>query len=114
MSLRMLAASVALAGLVAAALPEITVGITGDAGLVVRHWLDVQLRGLHELVEAAAGDRVPAGVDDDSRLEPVRGGDPPVLRILDGTGHLAGVRLGAQDRDEGRRVDDHAGSPCSS
>jgi hypothetical protein len=39
------------AGLVAAALAEIAVCITGDAGLVAGHWFDVQLRGLHEFVK---------------------------------------------------------------
>jgi hypothetical protein len=49
------------AGLVAAALAEIAVGVTRDAGLFSGHWFDVQFRGLHEFVEAAAGDRAPAG-----------------------------------------------------
>ena len=67
-----------------------------------------------EFVEAAADDRIPACVDDDRGLQPVRGGDPPALRPLDGMGHLAGIWFGAQDRDESRGVDDHAGSPWSS
>ena len=56
------------AGFVAAALAEIAVCVTGGAGLVAGHWFDAQLRDLHEFVKAAAGDRVPAGVDDDRGL----------------------------------------------
>ena len=85
----------------AAARAEVAVGVAGNAGLVMGHGFDVQFRGLHEFVEAAADDRIPACVDDDRGLQPVRGGDPPAPRPLDGMGHLAGIWFGAQDRDEG-------------
>lgn len=54
---------------------------TGDAGLITGHGLDVQFGGLDEFVEAAAGDRVPAGIDDDRGLQPVSSEDPPDLRF---------------------------------
>jgi hypothetical protein len=78
-----------------------TVCLAGDARLVLCHWSDVQFRGLYAFAAATAGDRVPAGVDDDRGLQPVRGGDPPALRVLDGVGKLAGIWLGTQDRGRG-------------
>src|SRR6266516_6775155 len=72
------------AGLVAAALPEVAVGVPGDTGLAVCHRFDAQFRGIDQLVEAAAGDGVTAGVDDDRGLQVVGGGDLPDLCPLDG------------------------------
>src|SRR5260370_23656185 len=71
-------------GLVAAAFAEVPVGVPGDAGLIEGHRLDAQFRGFDELVEATAGDRVPARVDNYCGLQEVRRRDPPDLRLLDG------------------------------
>jgi hypothetical protein len=57
------------AGLVAAALPEIAVCVPGNTSLVVCHRFDAQFGGVDQFVEAAAGDRVAARVDDDSGLQ---------------------------------------------
>ena len=51
------------AGLVAAALPEIAIGVPGDTGLIVCHRFDTQFRDIDELIEAPAGDGVAARVD---------------------------------------------------
>ena len=102
------------AGLVAATLPEITVGVPGDPSLVVCHRLDLQLSSIDQLVETAAGDRVAARVDHHRGLQVVSGGDPSDLGPLDGHGHVTGIILGAEDCDESGRVDDQVGSPRSS
>src|SRR5207244_3656229 len=65
------------AGLVAAALPEIAIGVPGDTSLVVCHRFDPQLCDIDQLIEAPAGDGVAARVDDDGGLQVVSSGDPP-------------------------------------
>jgi hypothetical protein len=102
------------AGLVAAALPEIAIGVPGDTGLVVCHRFDPQFRDVDKLIEAPAGDGVAARVDDDRGLQVTGSGDPPGRCSLDGMSHLAGIVFGAENRYEGGGVDDHAGSPRSS
>jgi hypothetical protein len=102
------------AGCVAAALPEIAIGVPGDTSLVMGHRFDTQLRDIDELIKAPAGDRIAARVDDDRGLQVISSRDPPRRCSLDGQSHVTGIVFGAKNRYEGGRVDDHAGSPRSS
>jgi hypothetical protein len=99
---------------VAAALPEIAIGVPGDTGLVVGNRFDTQFRDIDQLIEAPAGDGVAARVDDDRGLQVVSRGDPPRRCSLDGMSHFTGIIFAAENGYEGGRVDDHAGSPRSS
>jgi hypothetical protein len=91
------------AGLVTAALPEIAIGRPGDTSLVMCHRFYLQFRDVDELIEAPAGDRVTARVDDDRGLQVVGGGDPPVLRSLDGESYFTCVIFGVPGRACGSR-----------
>jgi len=48
----------------AATLAEIFVGVPNDPSLILGDRLDSYLRHLDQFIEASAGDRIPAGVDD--------------------------------------------------
>jgi hypothetical protein len=75
---------------------------------------DDQLRLLDEIVKAAAGDRVPASINDDCAFDKIRSRNAALGSCLNGFG--AGRRLGliAKDRDQRRCVDDHRGNLLSS
>lgn len=100
--------------LVTAAFPEVSVCVPRNASLLEGHCLYPQFRGVDQLVETTAGDRIPARVDDHCGLQEVSRGDPPDLSLLDSGCHVTGIVLSAEDRDQGRGIDDHAGSPRSS
>jgi hypothetical protein len=62
-------------GRVPGSLAEVAVGLAGDAGLGDGDRCDGEAAGLHELVEPAYGDRIPARIDDDGSLYVAGRGD---------------------------------------
>src|SRR5919197_6208562 len=93
---------------------EIAVGFTGYAGLSFRDGLDPNPRCPQEIVEAAAGNGVTAGVDDGGGLDVVGGGDTPDDGVRDRLRVRHSIWLVAQYGDQCRGIDNHFGRPFSS
>jgi hypothetical protein len=95
----------------AAASAEVCVGLTSKPRVVLGHRLDHELRFRKELVQASADDRISLVIENDPALEIARGRQSSHARIGDRVSVDLRVILGSKDRDHGRRIDDHDGSP---
>jgi hypothetical protein len=81
---------------VTAAPAKIAISLARYPRLDLGNRFDGQLRLLDEIVKAAAGDRVPASVDDDCGFDKIRSRNAAMGSCLDGFG--AGRRLGSSRR----------------
>ena len=101
-------------GWVAATFAEIHVGLAGQAGLTLCHRLDHKLSLQQKVIETPANDRVALRIEDDSAFEIAGRGQSSHVGVGDGMSVNRGVILLGEDRDDCRRIRDHAGSPRSS
>jgi len=98
----------------AAASAEVCVGLTSQPGVVLGHRLDHELGFPNQLVQASADDRISLVIENDPALEIARSRQSSHARIGDRASVDRRIIIGSEDRDHGRRIDDHDGSPRSS
>src|SRR6185437_10505152 len=101
-------------GSMATAFAEIGVSLAGQARLVFGHRLDHELSFTDQFVQTSTNDRITLGIQDDPTFEIACRGQPSGVRVRDGLSVDRGVVLLFEDRDNRRRVHDHAGNPRSS
>src|SRR5258708_33443884 len=97
-----------------AAFAKIAIGLARNSRLNLGDGFDRNVRFFYKIVEAPAGDRVSASVDQKHRLNEIGSGYAPDLIYLDRNGVVLCFGFGAKDSDQRRRVDDHRGSPRAS
>ena len=96
------------------AAPIVAIGGAGSIGVLHRDRLDLQPQGVDQILETDLRRRVPVQIDDDGGLDPIGGGHAQRRRVDHGRGKPWFVRLVENDRQQGRAIDDHRGSPFSS
>lgn len=101
-------------GRMAAAFAEICVSLPGQTRLALGNGLYDELGFLDYFVKSSADDRIPLGVKDNPAFEITGSREPSRLGAGDGPRVHRRVVLLPEDRDDRRRIDDHAGSPRSS
>ena len=101
-------------GAVTAPLPEVCVGLASQTGLEFGHRLNDELPFRKQPVESSADYRIALVIQNKPALEIACRRKPSHVGIGDCVGVDRRVFLGSEDRDDGRRIDDHAGSPRSS
>lgn len=97
-----------------ASLAEISIGLSGSLCLDFGYGLDRNLRFLHQLIETAAGDWIPASIDHNGCLEEICNGHPSNGMSFDRKRAALCPGLIPQNRNERRCIDDYRGSPRSS
>ena len=96
------------------AFAEIAIRLAGNFCLPVGHCLDDNLRFAEEVIEAAAGDGIAAAIDHNGSLNITNRRNATRLGPVHGLRHHWRLRFGPQNGDDGRRIEDHFGSPFSS
>lgn len=99
---------------VTTSLAEVEVRLPGQSRVTFGHWLDDELRFPKQFVKAAADYGVSLIIEHYSALEIACGRESSRAGVDDRTHEDGRVFLGVKDRDDGRCIDNHFGSPRSS